>query len=334
MQNFKSISIATLIICVILLNFVRAEKSMLDEKPYFTLRIETKNTLYLAKVNGVVVFDDNRSGDMLNAEIPVNYYMQSGINTISLNLFPNGDSGFEAASISLSLYVNKDEAPESDKKLISNIMFNGATYEKGTGIELSMPAMKLDSTNNFKKSDNGDVVIQNSKLAPGVIMPGTLTISQDIEVKTPFPKWGFLSGDDIDFPLSYKEFLDDPENWKNKTLKPLYAEYKNIYDLLNSKNIDKVMELFAERNNEYDIAMYYPKGTYEDKLKKSLTKDLANLTLKIRPPENGLPYISDSKKLLKLGSAGLLYFVNDSESSFTNYEILFYKKNGEWFVSR
>jgi len=94
------------------------------------------------------------------------------------------------------------------------------------------------------------------------------------------------------------------------------------------------MELFSERNKEYDIAMYYPQGTYEKKLRASLENDLDKLRLKLKPYNEGVPYISDDNKLLKLNSVGMIYFVNDDETSFTNYEILFYKKNGKWIIAR
>ncbi|VAW60031.1 hypothetical protein MNBD_GAMMA08-2932 [hydrothermal vent metagenome] len=211
MRNFKLIPIILLLISNLLTNFVMADESMLTKKPYFTLRIETKNTYYLAKVNGVVVFDDNSNGHMLVAEIPVNYYMQTGKNTISLELFPSTGTGFESENITLSLYVNQDEAPDADKKLVSSITFKGMGYEKGTAIDLSMPEMRLDSKNNFKKSDDGDVIIQQVSIKPGVIMPNTLTVSQSVSLQTPFPKWGFLSGDEIDFPLSYQKYMDKME---------------------------------------------------------------------------------------------------------------------------
>jgi len=334
MQNFKIITLLFILVSNLLVNVAKADDTMLTEKPYFTLRIETKNTLYLAKVNGVVVFDDNSNGNMLIAEKPVNYYMQTGLNTISFELFPKREDEFDSANITLSLYVNKDEAPESEKKLISSINFNGKYYKKGNAIKLSMPEVKLDSKNNFKKSNDGDVIVDKAKLKPGVIMPGTIIISQSFSLATPFPKWGFLDGESIDFPLSYSEYTEQMDLWDGKVVNHLYEEYNKIYKLLSERDLDKVMNLFKERNEEYDIAMYYSKGTYDKKLRKALSSDLDKYTLKLRSIDQAIPYISDDKKLLKLGNVGMIYFVNDEETSFTNYEILFYKKDGKWVISR
>jgi len=229
MKNFKSVSIATLIIYVILLNFVRAEKSMLDNKPYFTLRIDTKGASYEAKINGIAVLRDVRDASMLNTEVPVNQYMKSGNNVISLNLFPEYEGGFKSANISLSLYVNRDEAPESEKKLISNIVFTGVEHTKGTGIESSMPAMRLDSTDQMKKSTNGDVVVHMASIAPAKIMPDAITISQKIELETPFPRWGYLDADALDFPENYKDYLNNKD------------KYKKTSSILFIKNIKKYM---------------------------------------------------------------------------------------------
>jgi len=323
-----------LLLCTLFTSFTQAGESMLTKKPFFTLRIETKNTHYLAKINGVIIFNDFKNGYMLNSEIPVNYYMKTGGNKISLEILPAYEDKFSSANITLSLYVNQDEAPESEKKLLSSITFNGRDYDKDTGIELSMPAMKLDSNNHFKQSNQGDVILYAAKIGPAAITNTALTISQTIDLQTPFPKWGFLTGDDINFPLTYADYLNDKQKWRDKTINPLYDEYQKIYDLLSANKLDEVMVLFKERNREYDIAMYYPIGTYDKKLRKSFEADLSKYTLKIRSPKNGRPYISDDKKLLKLGRSGLIHFVNDDETSFTNYEILFYKKNGKWIIAR
>jgi len=334
MQNYKKLTLISIIISTILINIVKADESMLKNKPYFTLRIDTKGARYEAKLNGIEVLRDVRNGNMLNTEVPVNQYMKSSENIISLNLFPKRDDGFNSANISLSLYVNKDEAPESEKKLLSNIVFTGAENIKGTGIESSMPAMRLDSTDKMKKSDNGDVIVHSASIAPAKIMSAAVTVSQKIELETPFPRWGYLDGDVLDFPENYNDYLSNKDLYKKNIINPLFQEYQNIYNLLASNDIDAVMDLFKERNHEYDIAYYYPEGTYDKKLRDSLAGDLKFLKLLIRDSEKAAPMMSDNKRLFKLGNVGMIYFTNDEKSTFNNYDIIFYKKDGKWIVSR
>jgi len=334
MLNYKKLTFVLIFISIISINIVKADESMLKNKPYFTLRIDTKGASYEAKINGIAVLRDVRDASMLNTVIPVNQYMKSGSNTISLNLFPEYEGGFKSANISLSLYVNKDEAPESEKKLLSNIVFTGAEHTKGTGIESSMPAMRLNSTDQMKKSDNGDVIVHIASIEPAKIMPDAITISQKIELETPFPRWGYLDGDELDFPENYKDYLNNKDLYKKSIINPLYQEYQNIHDLMASNDLDAVMDLFKERNQEYDTAYYYPKGTYDKKLRDSLSGDLKFLKLLIRESKKAAPLISDDRKLFKLGNVGMIYFTNDKKSTFNNYDIIFYKKDGKWIVSR
>ncbi len=86
---------------------------MLTQKPYFTWRIETDGARYNGKINGILLEKDFK-GHRLAFEQPVNQYMRTGKNRISFLLYPRKE-GFGNAKISVSLYVNQDEAPESEK---------------------------------------------------------------------------------------------------------------------------------------------------------------------------------------------------------------------------
>ena len=316
-----------------------AEDSMLAKKPYFTYRIETKGALYETTMNGILLEKDFKAGQ-LSFEMPVNQYMRSGKNRVGFQLFTRQPEDFFDAQITVSLYVNQDGLPEENKKLISQITFNGSEFSKEKNaqqaIKTSMPALRLDSNNQFLKADNGDVIVHAAEIEPSNVRPNGFNIYQDIEVQTPFPLWGFFNADKIDFPDAWADYVSNSEYYFSKLVTPLYNEHESIVNTLRTQDYEKILPLFAERNREYDIALYLPEGTYNQRLKKSLESDFANKdsNLQLDDFKFAKPVISQKKELIRLGDSALISFSDEESSLYSNYPIWFYKKDGKWIISR
>jgi hypothetical protein len=337
----KKIALISVILLTILFtNLLQAEDSMLNKKPYFTYRIETKGALYESKINGIVLEKDTR-GNALNFEQPVNQYMRTGKNRIGFNIYSRSLEDFGEAKITISLYVNQDGASESLKKLISQVTFKASdlAIEKNPkqAIQASMPAVNLDSTNAFLANDNGDVIVHAPQIELSTIRPKNgYHIYQDIELETPFPLWGFFEADKLNFPTLWSDFTDNFDKYNNELLMPLYQEHEKLFQVLKTQDFEKILPLFAERNKEYDIALYYPEGTYDDMLRKALQSDFDDekSIFKIHKDEFAAPAISDDKQLIRIGSPQMIYFENEEHSLFSKYPIWFYKKDGKWIISR
>jgi hypothetical protein len=331
--------VGAIILTLLLTSLLQAEDSMLTKKPYFTYRIEAKGALYQTKINGVLLEQDY-SGNALNFEQPVNQYMRTGKNRIGFQLYTYTPDDFDQAKITVSLYVNQDGASETQKKLLSQITFKASDFavEKKPlqAIQASMPSVKLDSTNEFLASDDGDVIVYAPQIEPSKIQPTAYHIYQDIELETPFPLWGFFSADTIEFPTLWGDFTDKFDKYNTALIKPLYQEHEKILEILKTQDFEQILSLFAERNKEYDIALYYPAGTYNDMLKKALKSDFddKDSNLKIVDLEYAAPAISDDKKLIRIGSPEMIFFENEEHSLFSKYPIWFYKKDGKWIISR
>ncbi len=331
--------LGAIILTILFTNLLQAEDSMLNKKPYFTYRIETKGALYESKINGIVLEKDTR-GNALNFEQPVNQYMRTGKNRIGFQLYTRTPEDFDNAKITASLYVNQDGASESEKKLISQVTFKASDFaqEKNPqqAIQASMPAVKLDSTNAFLASNNGDVIVHTPKIEPSKVRPYAFHIYQDIELETPFPLWGFFKADKLEFPDAWADFSSNVQHYSDTLIKPVYQEYQNVYDIIKSQNIEQLLTIFEERNREYDIALYYPEGTYNNMLKKALQGDLGddNSILKISPMKFATPSVSDGKEIIRLGNPNIIYFENEEHSLYSKYPIWFYKKDGKWIISR
>jgi len=331
--------ISAILLTILFTTLLQAEDSMLTKKPYFTYRIETKGALYNAKINGILLEEDFE-GHALNFEQPVNQYMRTGKNRIGFELYTFTPEEYGEAKITISLYVNQDGASETQKKLLSQVTFKASDYavekKPQEAIQASMPSVKLDSTNDFLSNKNGDVIVSAPQIEISTIEPTAYYIYQDIELVTPFPEWGFFRADKLDFPTLWSEYTDNVDKYDEKILSPLYEEHEKLLELLQTKNFDKILPIFAERNKEYDIAMYYSSGTYNEMLKKSLLNNFNddNSVLKILPDDYAAPAISDDKKLIRIGAPEMIYFENEEHSLYSKYPIWFYKKDGKWVISR
>ena len=331
--------ISAILLTILFTTILQAEDSMLTKKPYFTYRIETKGALYEAKINGIVLEKDTR-GDALNFEQPVNQYMRTGKNRIGFQLYTRTPEEFDQAKITVSLYVNQDGASETQKKLLSQVTFKASDFalEKNTrqAIQASMPAVRLDSTNQFLASDNGDVIVHAPQIEPSKVRPYAYHIFQDIELETPFPLWGFFEADKLDFPDAWADFVKNADYYQGNIIKPLFEEHNKLFKVLKTQDFDKILPLFSERNHEYDIALYYPEGTYNKMLKKALQDDFddKDSTLKLDEFDYATPAVSSNKDLIRIGSPEMIYFENEEHSLYSKYPIWFYKKDGKWIISR
>jgi hypothetical protein len=320
--------------------FSLSEDSMLKQKPYFTYLLETKGTFYDAKINGVSIEEDLQGGS-LNYEQPVNQYMRTGSNRIGFQIFTHDLDNFKDADITISLYVNQDEATEKHKKLIGQVSFSANDFAENKNLQdaisTSMPAVNLDSSNEFLKAKDGDVIISAPKIEESKVRPGQgFYVYQDIELETPFPLWGFFSADKLDMPDAWDDFVKGADKYRKNTTYSLYSEHEKIFELLKTQDFDKILPLFSERNREMDIALYLPKGTFDKRLQKSLEINLrdSKKTLTLIEPKYAQPSWSDNKELIRLGTPAMISFNNVEDSLYSKYPIWFYKKDGEWIISR
>ncbi|MDA7746000.1 hypothetical protein N8878_01525 [Psychromonas sp.] len=317
----------------------QAEDSMLKQKPYFTYRIEASGALFESKVNGILL-EKNVKGTNMVVEQPVNHYMRTGKNRIGFQLYTRTPGDFGEAKITISLYVNQDEAHESHKKLLSQVTFNAAAFAKNKqatdAIKSSMPAVKMNSTNDFLADENGDVIVHAPQIEQSKVRPTGLHVYQEIELQTPFPLWGFLSADKLDFPDAFAEYVKNIKHYDKTIIDGLYLEHEKVYQLFKNQKLSEILPLFAERNSEMDIAMYLPEGSYEKQLSSALQGDFDNKDsyLKLSDAEFAKPTVSDGKELIRIGSPDMIRFADDENSIYDKYPIWFYKKDGKWIISR
>jgi hypothetical protein len=189
-------------------------------------------------------FDINNSCNDLISIKPLNLILTK--RPLSLVLKINGASKLEykVNITAKNEQMMVDGASESQKKLISQITFKASDFavEKSPqqGIQASMPSVRLDSTNEFLASDNGDVIVHAPQIEPSKVRPHAYHVYQDIELKTPFPLWGFFKADKLEFPDAWADFSNDYEHYQSTLTKPLYQEHIKVFEAIKSKDFSKI----------------------------------------------------------------------------------------------
>ncbi len=324
-----------LLILLPIMNISCAEESMLANKPYFTIRIESENARIQAKFNGFLLLQELKKSKIAT-DLPVNHLFKNGENSVKLVVLPTDRSGgFGTSKASLSLYVNDKGSDETNRKIIGQVSFSSSELNSGgSGISLSMPEMKLDSKNEFKKDEKGDVIVDTPVISEAKIFPGAKEIVQAITLNTNFPQWRYLAAEPLDFPDSYKDYEKNMALYDKALVKPLYDYHLEILELFKKKDIEKIVKLFSERNQEIDAALYLDSGTYEKMLREELYADFSSKRASIYKFDSAPPTVTDDKKLIKLGGNGMIYLTDEEKTVYSHYGMWFYKKDGKWHISR
>ncbi len=334
----KVFLISVIIFGLINLTCVNAKqegKSMLKGKPFFSIHYDTEGCAYEIRVNDVPIDSDKEGGPMATT-IPIDQWLQSGENTITVYLNPQPDAkdvakAGQSCNITTKFLVGQNNQPKSSDVPISIVKYHSSPVKLSSdksAIDGSAPAGKFDSKDKFKEDENGDVTIspitiktKETKNGQGVILTRT------IELKTPFPKWKWLTSDKI-------------EN-NESTKKELIVLYHNIWQALRDENFKYLKPLLKERANEMAKAMYLPPA------KKNAISDFINEVndQKLELGED-VGSVSQDKLFLRVFGDGKLarlvapdggpvIFFNAKDGSYSDsYDFIFRKQDGKWIITR
>lgn len=312
--------------------------SVLNDKPYFTLDLDMKNSSFFVYVNGVKVFK-SFSGGAVATELPLNHWMRSGENTLTLIVTPpkKGAALNDKAAYMLALKVrNKDQDSEL-AQTVATLAYSGKWAAIGKPTGESSLAGTFNSMHSFHADKKGDVRVSEIEVKPHEKIQNALTFTRKLDIPSSLPKWAFFNSDDI----PDVDPMDDAEF--NAFLKRLLEEYIKIYRALQSgqaQQIDAVLPLFDERNRELDAAFYHAPGTMRTKLRGALIDAATdkNAELVDQLSEDYMKFeIAENNKLARLITedskpAIAQNFKNSIGSQ--SFDLVFRYKNGKWILTR
>jgi hypothetical protein len=296
------------------------------QKPYLTLSVDADYVPYEVFVNGGFISTD-LTGWTGSETWPINPWLRSGSNQLAVLLYPwharpeDAPSFDPQAHLTLRVSLRDLASPAAEEVEVLRLKIAGAKLDNP---ELNSPHAHADFTLGALNSERVD-------------FDGKLLLTLDLGLRLPFPEWAFLRSE----PAAPAYTLDEEQ------IEPHYqrllSAYENIWQLLQAKQLDELMPLFAERNREIDLAMYHAEGTTQAKLRESLERVLEDETrtlAPIRPEDGAWKYdVGPTGKLLRLSdgaqSSAIIRFpeTGDPRASI-GYGIAFRKQDDALIVAR
>lgn len=309
--------------------------------PYFEVSIHGGNTSFFVGVNGVDIYREFSRTGQVSATFPVNQFFRNGDNQLSVQVYPAKEEGSinPKAFVTIELWVSPNDN-YAEKVKVCDISFKGTGQDEERGVGRSSSTGKFDSTKNMELSETGDVEVFDIKITEDQVKyKGCLNIVRELNIPNQLPLWGFFEGDALpDYELIY---ADNPEACfaDRHDLFPEYEKIQNALAKKNKKAIDEIMPMFAERNRETDLAFYKEPGTTEKELRADFLRVVKSLNRKLVPlveKKIGMTR-EDNGKLLALTrgvckSAIVFNYVFNKGA--TRFNIIFYRKDGAWIISR
>lgn len=218
--------------------------------PYFGVDIDINNVAVDIRVNDIPAYFSEKKGQLM-LEVPVPDSIIDGLNRLSISTgFPKEgvdvDSMYEKGAYA-SATLFRQEGEGKKQKLISVIV----QFYPG-GIEFIQTENHL---NNIKSTP--DMKVKNG---------GNILLSEAVEIKSPFPRWVWQDGKNIEY---------NQENYDS-----LIEAYRDIHSAMESRDLDELYRLYSQRAIE-TAAAYSLSDEMAGHKKLSTGKDMINKDLEL-----------------------------------------------------
>ncbi len=316
--------------------------SILQKKPVFELKVDVFGTTHYINVNGVTVIFDVGEDGQTSVVLPVNHWMRSGENIISIDVFPSKQGATLNPNSYVRLALTVHDLSEPDKVYtIATLNFSGDKDENQSHVGGSSPSGMFASTKEFVADKNGDVQVYDGVVVPRKTFEGASIVERKINIPSSLPLWAFFGSDEI---TNYQITCKD-NNEYSKAMMPLFTEYKKIYDAFEKKDIEAILPMFEERNRETDMAFYREPGTTATRMRESLSETISdmkdnNMELVGLDIQSVDFHLEDNKKVVSLRREGLthaiiLNYINKKKGMGAEiYPMFFRYQNGKYILTR
>lgn len=296
---------------------------MLENKPYFTVAVDTAGCRYDIRINDVPVVSD-RNGFPVTVDIPVNHWMQSGENELSMHLhpLPKHEGLSRDTECSATLKVRESGTSVELNQSVASVSFSGNELESGTGAGGSSPSGQFDHRSAFTADSGGAVFVDEVNVEPTDDKQG-IKVSRSITLPLPFPRWSWFDSDVI------------PDSEEIRT--ELVTQYQRIWDAAQSKRVEDLMLFFLERSRELAAAFYRTTDEMQGRIGLKETSEDPELELFGLYPDDTLLEVFGGGRLARLtswdGEAAIGFNYVDGSGS-TDFDFVFRKSGDKWIITR
>jgi hypothetical protein len=285
--------------------------------------MDISGSRYEIRVNDVPIKEEKIGYPIITLR-PINQWIKSGTNTISVMLYPLPDESSLSKDLNCSVMVRvrRSTAADSENQVISEISYSGKMAKTGKAIANSTQAGRFDSHANFTASEQGDVLVSEITVKPTPDGQGII-LSRTVDLPLPFPRWKWLDSD----------IIPDTEVTKKELLK----QYLIIWNALKAKDVDSILPLFKQRNEEAPDSLYLNESDLAKRLKSNFESDIKDMVLWESMPEYALLHIWGEGRLARITDwegNSFIAFVNEENTVSTDYDIIFRKSGDKWIITR
>jgi len=317
--------------------FIKA-MAMQIEQPEYYLKLDMHSFPRTLVINGVIIEKDLSGRGSSSSQFPINHWIKKGENTLELHYGPEKfikKRTNEHSRCGVSVWVKGKVEGKTVKHKIADL-----TYTPNYDIPLnerykdSMPAGHYIYNVESPKttSEKGDFVIGEIKADSDKFAQKGNRIYRTFTADVPFPEWSFFSADKIfEYPMTSEKFADmNVKTW------PMVVE---LWDLIETKKMDKILPLFETRSKELDIAFYREPGysieSFEHDLKNVFDKGYPLDRLESNKMQLVVSYNEKLVTKVNAGSGnGTLLFYDKTDNTYTFFNVVWMKKDGKWIIIR
>ena len=299
-------------------------------KPYYSIEIEARNLGVQIRVNDIPVFEVDDSG-FLNTEVPINAFIKSDKNAISIITYPAFDDEdeqdeeyTEGSLVNVDLYVREDsDSTEKRQKINSLSIRPSKAYSDGEFDSVAVIDKIVNATDvvNVER----DTSTLNFPLY-GVYKKQVMTTWRISDMETPFSQWQWEKG---------KQIVDTRDNYQS-----LLKAYDELHRAFSQKNLDAIKKISTNRSKEYAEAYYLGSidaGFEFSALGDYLNHPTAQLYNQLYTEDTKLEILANEKLARIIDGAGNqpVVFVDDESGLIHAAQFLWYKnKHNEWVLIR
>ena len=317
-----------------------SKKSMNIEKPNYYIKLHMQDCVRIVTVNGFEIERDF-SGDNSAAEIPINHLIKNGDNYFEL-MVP-GQEYFEEewssnSNCAVEVRVSGTVSGEHIDYKVADIVFSADYSAPSTSLtksSMKSGAYQFSKGETILADHAQDSVVSDIKSLPNYVSGLDGVFQRSFTANVPFPQWAFFDSDklfDGYHPI-------DSENDYDKAEAVIWPKVLELWDLFETKQLDKILPLFEFRSSEYDQAFYREPGNTLAQLKNSLENVYAsNYPLNRKENENMQLLVSFANNLVTIVNAatynGTVMFYDHESNSNTFYTVYWVQKDGKWIIAR
>jgi hypothetical protein len=235
--------------------------SILQKQPVFELKLKGFGAMYIIEINAMSVFEQDNPERQVTTRLPINHYMRSGDNAISIATWSGDDNPINPhANIKIELIVSQHNKPQKEF-IVSTLYFDNSVSAQALKTEKSSASGGYNAKQAFIADEHGEVQVADISFKQN---KNVSTFSRKITIPSSLPLWAFFNSDDLP---DYYGLSDDEYD---QHMDVLLIEYMKVQNAIAGNKIETILPMFAERNRELDLAFYNEPDTLSAKIKTTL----------------------------------------------------------------